>query len=100
MQKTKLFVTASAVCFALAGAAFSERQSESAALLIPAGKYGIDKVCLAATDVYPPTGCSILGTGNRCLVYVTDSYGHSDWIDGWGSPILLNLCLLELRLPS
>jgi len=97
MQKTKLFVTASAVCFALAGAALSERQSESAALITLAGRY--NNVCYAATDVYPASGCSILGSGSRCMVYVTDSWGNSAWVDGWGSPLIGNLCLLELKLP-
>ena len=98
MKKTKLFVTASAVCFALAAAAFSERSSAPLTAFI-AGKYGNDRVCLQATDVYPPTGCSINNTGQRCLVYVTDSWGNSAWVDGWGSPSPVNQCLFELRLP-
>jgi len=96
MQKIKLFVTASAVCFALAAAAFSERQSAPLVVHI-AGKYGDNHVCYQATDVYPATGCSINNTGARCLVYVTDSWGHSDWVDGWGSPYATLPCLYELR---
>lgn len=95
MQKTKLFVTASAVCFALAGAALSERQSESSAAIIYAAGY-LNDACLRATDVYPEN-CSILGGGAQCLVNVTDSWGTSTWVAGYGSPIIGNLCLLPLK---
>jgi len=95
MQKTKLFVTASAVCFALAGAAFSERQSESSATLIyMAGYYNNE--CLRGTESIP-SSCSLLGTGPRCMVHVYDAWGNDDWVLGYASPLLGNLCLLELK---
>jgi len=98
MQKIKLFVTASAVCFALAAAGFSEHSSAPPTKYI-AGKYGSNHVCYQATDVYPATGCSINNPGTRCMVYVTDAWGHSDWVDGSGSPSPAMMCLFELRLP-
>ena len=95
MQKTKLFVTASAVCFALAGAALSERQSESSAALLYIGGWYND-ACLPATAT-DPASCSLLGIGGQCRVLVTDSWGNSEWVDGWGSPVIGNLCLLPLK---
>jgi len=99
MRKIKLFVTASAVCFALAATAFNERSSGPPTKYI-AGRYGATHVCLQATDVYPPTGCSINNAGQRCWVYVTDSYGNSAWVDGCGSPSPANMCLFELKSPQ
>ena len=98
MQKIKFFVTASAVCFALAAAAFSEQKSAPPTKYI-AGRYGTNQVCLQASNVYPATGCTINNNGTRCLVYVVDSWGNSAWVDGWGSPSPANMCLFELRLP-
>jgi hypothetical protein len=98
MKKIKFFVTASAVCFALAAAAFSEQKSGPPTKYI-AGKYGLNQVCLQASAVYPATGCSINNAGPRCMVYVTDSWGNSAWVDGSGSPSPAMMCLFELRLP-
>jgi len=93
MQKTKLFVTASAVCFALAGAALSERQSEAAALIRPVAYY--NDACLTGIETYP-SSCSLTGLGAQCLVHVRDSWGNDAWPIGYASPTVANLCILPL----
>jgi hypothetical protein len=95
MQKTKLLVTASAVCFALVGATLSERQSQSAAIIYTAGRTTTGE-CVQASQTMP-TSCSILGTGMQCVVLATDSWGTTAWVPGYASPILGNLCLLPLK---
>jgi len=95
MQKIKSFVTASAVCFALAAAAFSE---QSSALSMPpnyAGGY-YNNACLPAVQTNPAK-CAFNGKGARCMVKVVDSWGNEEWVLGWGSPTLNNPCLLELK---
>jgi len=96
MQKTKLFVTASAVCFALAGAALSGNQSESssAALIRPVGPFGTG--CLSGIET-SPASCSPKGEGIRCSVHLIDSWGNDVWVLAWGTPSpVVNLCLFEL----
>jgi hypothetical protein len=97
MQKTKLLVTASAVCFALAGAAFSERQSESSAILYVAGLVGTSD-CMPATATQE-SNCSILNGGAQCSVLVQDPWGNWTVANAYASPLLNNLCLLALRRP-
>ena len=96
MQKIKFFVTASAVCFALAAAAFSNRQSElsKSPPNYPGGRY--NDACLPAVQT-DPANCSFNGKGARCMVKVIDSWGNEVWLLGWSSPTPNNPCLLELK---
>ena len=96
MQKTKLFVTASAVCFALAGAAFSEGKSESSAALLYRAGFHPNQTCIQATASIPEN-CSILGGGLQCSVLIIDSWGGGYWVPGYGSPLVGNLCLLPIK---
>jgi hypothetical protein len=98
MQKTKLLVTASAVCFALAGAMLSERQSQSSAILYIAGHTMTDE-CVQAKATNE-SYCSILNTGAQCTVIVVDSWGTPQFAPAYASPLLTNLCLLPLKLPQ
>jgi hypothetical protein len=95
MQKTKLFVTASAVCFALACAALSEQKSESSAILYVAGL--TDATGCVQSASAPQGNCSILNSGAQCTVFVQDGWGN--WVNApaYVSPLLNNLCLLPLR---
>lgn len=96
MQKTKLLVTASAICFAMVGATLSERQSQSSAIIYYAGRTDTGQCVMAEAPL--EEGCSILNVlGIPCTVFVTDSWGTPQQVAAYQSPLLNNLCLLQLK---